>query len=69
MILGPNGITIEKGNILKVGQVLLKIYDFVILRHIGLLKIKREFVLQDLFIERGAVLLPEGDPEDVPLQV
>ncbi|KAL0361568.1 UNVERIFIED_CONTAM: hypothetical protein Sradi_3841300 [Sesamum radiatum] len=45
MALDPGGVTVEKGNILKAGDVLLRIRGSVILRQVRLLPVEGEFVL------------------------
>ncbi|KAL0383816.1 UNVERIFIED_CONTAM: Patatin-like protein 7 [Sesamum calycinum] len=49
--LNPNGVTVEKGNVLQAKDVLLQIRGSVVLRQIGLFPVQREFVCQDFFAE------------------
>ncbi|KAL0318793.1 UNVERIFIED_CONTAM: hypothetical protein Sangu_2035500 [Sesamum angustifolium] len=47
----------EKGNILKAGEMHLQIHGSIVLWQVGLLPIEGEFVYQDFFAEGDALLL------------
>ncbi|KAL0366853.1 UNVERIFIED_CONTAM: hypothetical protein Sradi_3575400 [Sesamum radiatum] len=51
MTLDPGGVTVEKSNILKAGEVLQQIRGSVVLRQVGLLLVEGEFICHNFFTE------------------
>ncbi|KAL2250208.1 UNVERIFIED_CONTAM: hypothetical protein Sindi_2494500, partial [Sesamum indicum] len=65
----PSGVMVEKGNILKVVEVLLRIRGSFVLWQVALRPVEREFFCHDFFTKGDTLLLLRGRSRYLVLDV
>ncbi|KAL0427084.1 UNVERIFIED_CONTAM: hypothetical protein Slati_2883200 [Sesamum latifolium] len=62
MALDPGGVTVEKGNILKAGEVLLRIRSSIILWQVGILPVEGSSSAMISSLKGTPYILSSGAP-------